>query len=132
MPKDAPPKGGALPDSELVGPASAGIGDADQTSPLGGGPIPAAGSTTCPTSCVIRRRCSWRLTGSRATPGPGLRAWTASRSPTSRIGMPGFLDDLRAQLKQGTFRPLPVRERKIPKPGGSPSTMKFLLTTIPR
>jgi len=35
------------------------------------------------------------------------------------IGVPGFLDDLRAQLKQGTFRPLPVRERKIPKPGGS-------------
>ena len=33
--------------------------------------------------------------------------------------MPGFLDDLRAQLKAGTFRPLPVRERKIPKPGGS-------------
>ena len=31
--------------------------------------------------------------------------------------MPGFLDDLRAALKAGTFRPLPVRERKIPKPG---------------
>ena len=27
-----------------------------------------------------------------------------------------FLDDLRAQLEVGTFRPLPVRERKIPKP----------------
>ncbi|GAA3521003.1 hypothetical protein GCM10023075_82500 [Streptosporangium album] len=36
-----------------------------------------------------------------------------------QIGVPGFLDDLRAQLKMGTFRPLPVRERKIPKPGGS-------------
>jgi RNA-directed DNA polymerase len=36
-----------------------------------------------------------------------------------QIGVPGFLDDLRAQLKTGTFRPLPVRERKIPKPGGS-------------
>jgi retron-type reverse transcriptase len=33
--------------------------------------------------------------------------------------MPGFLDDLRAQLKTGTFTPLPVRERTIPKPGGS-------------
>jgi RNA-directed DNA polymerase len=33
--------------------------------------------------------------------------------------VPGFLDDLRAQLKAGTFCPQPVRERKIPKPGGS-------------
>ncbi|MFI5916803.1 group II intron reverse transcriptase/maturase [Dactylosporangium sp. NPDC051541] len=36
-----------------------------------------------------------------------------------RVGVPGFLDDLRTQLKAGTFRPLPVREKKIPKPGGS-------------
>jgi RNA-directed DNA polymerase len=36
-----------------------------------------------------------------------------------QVGIPGFLDDLRVQLKRGTFRPLPVRERKIPKPGGS-------------
>src|SRR5207302_10865024 len=36
-----------------------------------------------------------------------------------RTGVQEFLDDLRAQLKAGTFRPLPVRERKIPKPGGS-------------
>jgi RNA-directed DNA polymerase len=36
-----------------------------------------------------------------------------------RIGVREFLDDLRAQLKAGTFRPLPVRQRLIPKPGGS-------------
>jgi len=30
-----------------------------------------------------------------------------------------FLDDLRSALKAGTFRALPVRERMIPKPGGS-------------
>ena len=35
------------------------------------------------------------------------------------VGVPGFLIDLRAQLKTGSFRPLPVRERIIPKPGGS-------------
>ena len=34
------------------------------------------------------------------------------------VGVPGFLDDLRGALKDGTFRPLPVRERMIPKPGG--------------
>ena len=35
------------------------------------------------------------------------------------VGVPGFLDDLRAAIKDGSFRPLPVRERMIPKPGGS-------------
>ena len=34
-------------------------------------------------------------------------------------GAGGFLADLRAELKARTFRPLPVRERLIPKPGGS-------------
>ena len=46
------------------------------------------------------------------------------------IGVPGFLDDLRAQLKAGTFRPLPVRERKIPKPGGSGKLRKLGIPTI--
>src|SRR5829696_4315631 len=34
-------------------------------------------------------------------------------------GEEGFLAGLRAELKARTFRPLPVRERLIPKPGGS-------------
>ena len=44
--------------------------------------------------------------------------------------MPGFLDELRAQLKAGTFTPLPVRERKIPKPGGSGKVRKLGIPTI--
>ncbi len=44
--------------------------------------------------------------------------------------MPGFLDDLRAQLKAGTFRPLPVRERKIPKPGGSGKVRRLGIPTV--
>ena len=44
--------------------------------------------------------------------------------------MPGFLDDLRAQLKAGTFRPLPVRERRIPKPGGSGKVRSLGIPTI--
>src|ERR1043165_3088197 len=47
-----------------------------------------------------------------------------------RFGIPGFLDDLRAQLKSGTFRPLPVRERKIPKPGGSGKVRKLGIPTV--
>jgi RNA-directed DNA polymerase len=59
-----------------------------------------------------------RVAGNRGanTPGvDGLRAADVAEVP----GVPGFLEDLRAQLKKGTFTPLPVRERKIPKPGGS-------------
>ena len=44
--------------------------------------------------------------------------------------MPGFLDDLRAALKDGSFRPLPVRERKIPKPGGSGKLRRLGIPTI--
>ncbi|WBB48445.1 group II intron reverse transcriptase/maturase [Verrucosispora sp. WMMA2044] len=46
------------------------------------------------------------------------------------IGVPGFLDDLRAQVKAGTFRPLPVRERRIPKPGGSGKVRKLGIPTV--
>ena len=45
------------------------------------------------------------------------------------IGVPGFLDDLRARLKAGTFAPLPVRERKIPKPGGSGKVRRLGIPT---
>jgi RNA-directed DNA polymerase len=47
-----------------------------------------------------------------------------------QIGIPGFLDDLRAQLKRGTVRPLPVRERKIPKPGGSGKLRKLGIPAV--
>jgi RNA-directed DNA polymerase len=45
-------------------------------------------------------------------------------------GVPCFLDDLRAAVKDGSFRPLPVRERKIPKPGGSGKLRKLGIPTI--
>jgi RNA-directed DNA polymerase len=54
-------------------------------------------------------------TGSRTAGVDGLTVAEVEQ----QVGVPGFLNDLRAQLKEGTFRPLPVRERKIPKPGGS-------------
>jgi RNA-directed DNA polymerase len=47
-----------------------------------------------------------------------------------QMGVPGFLDDLRAQLKAGTFRPLPVRERMIPKPGGSGKVRSLGIPTV--
>jgi RNA-directed DNA polymerase len=47
-----------------------------------------------------------------------------------QIGVPGFLRDLRAALKDGSFRPLPVRERRIPKPGGSGKIRRLGIPTV--
>src|SRR5258706_9519765 len=59
-----------------------------------------------------------RVAGNGGANTPGVDGMTVGLVE-ERIGVQEFLDDLRAQLKAGTFRPLPVRERKIPKPGGS-------------
>src|SRR6266511_292973 len=65
-------------------------------------------------------------TGSRTAGVDGLTVAHVEE----QIGVPGFLDDLRAQLKTGTFRPLPVRERKIPKPGGSGKVRSLGIPTV--
>jgi len=59
-----------------------------------------------------------RVAGNKGAATPGIDGVTASYVERE-VGVPGFLDDLRAALKDGSFRPLPVRERMIPKPGGS-------------
>lgn len=48
----------------------------------------------------------------------------------SEVGVPAFLDELRTQLKSGQFRPQPVRERKIPKPGGSGKVRRLGIPTV--
>jgi RNA-directed DNA polymerase len=57
-----------------------------------------------------------RVAGNRGAATPGVDGLTVA-DVEEQAGVPGFLDDLRAALKDGSFRPLPVRERKIPKPG---------------
>ncbi len=47
-----------------------------------------------------------------------------------QIGVLRFLDDLRAQLKVGSFRALPVREKQIAKPGGSGKVRRLGIPTI--
>jgi RNA-directed DNA polymerase len=59
-----------------------------------------------------------RVAGNQGANAPGVDGVTAAYVKEV-TGVPGFLDDLRAALKDGSFRPLPVRERMIPKPGGS-------------
>ena len=53
--------------------------------------------------------------GARSAGGDGR---TARSIEDEAPGVAGFLLDLRADLKTGAFRPLPVRQRKIPKANG--------------
>ena len=48
----------------------------------------------------------------------------------SEVGAPEFLDGLRTQLKSGQFQPQPVRERNIPKPGGSGKVRRLGIPTV--
>jgi len=99
---------------------------------LGRRPILAAGSTTCSTLCTTRRRWWWRferVAGNRGANTPGVDGLTVA-DVEEFLGVPGFLDDLRASVKAGAFRPLPVRERKIPKPGGSGKVRKLGIPVI--
>ena len=70
-----------------------------------------------------------RVEGNRGANTPGVDGMTV-RLVEERIGVREFLDDLRAQLKAGTFRPLPVRERKVPKPGGSGKLRKLGIPAV--
>lgn len=74
-------------------------------------------STTCSTSCTTRPRGPRRGPGSRATPGR-VRRDGRSAADVEATGVQDVLDGLRDAIRSGGFRPMPVRERLIPKPGG--------------
>ncbi|WP_230414784.1 group II intron reverse transcriptase/maturase [Micromonospora tarapacensis] len=65
-------------------------------------------------------------TGARTAGSDGLTVARIERE----IGVPAFLDDIRSAVKDGSFRPQPVRERKIPKPGGSGKVRKLGIPTV--
>jgi len=70
-----------------------------------------------------------RVAGNQGASTPGVDGITAAWVE-EQVGAPGFLDDLRAAVKDGSFRPLPVRERLIPKPGGSGKLRKLGIPCI--
>src|SRR3954465_631504 len=70
-----------------------------------------------------------RGAGNSGRTPPGVAAWTAHAGEQA-VGVPGFLDDLRARVKGGTFRPLPVRQRLIPKGHGSGKLRSLGIPTI--
>ncbi|WP_422768982.1 group II intron reverse transcriptase/maturase [Plantactinospora sp. WMMC1484] len=70
-----------------------------------------------------------RVAGNRGAGTAGVDGLTAA-VVEDVIGVPGFLDDLRVRLKAGVFRPLPVRGKRIPKPGGSGKVRRLGIPTI--
>ncbi len=58
-----------------------------------------------------------RVRGNRGARTAGVDGETAHYIEAVR-GLQGFLSELRADLKAGTFEPLPVRRRAIPEAGG--------------
>jgi RNA-directed DNA polymerase len=70
-----------------------------------------------------------RVAGNTGANTPGVDGLTVADVEAS-IGAPGFLNDLRTRLRDGRFRPLPARERKIPKPGGSGKLRRLGIPTI--
>jgi RNA-directed DNA polymerase len=64
-------------------------------------------------------------TGARSAGVDGRRAVDVEDA-----GVQGFLDDLRHAVKAGTFRPMPVRERTIPKPGGGGKMRRLGIPTV--
>jgi RNA-directed DNA polymerase len=70
-----------------------------------------------------------RVAANHGANTPGVDGITAAWVE-EQVGVPGFLEDLRAALRDGSFRPLPVRERLIPKPGGSGKLRKLGIPSI--
>jgi RNA-directed DNA polymerase len=70
-----------------------------------------------------------RVAGNRGAHTPGIDGLTVA-DIAEQTGVPDFLDDLRASLRAGTFRPLPVRERTIAKPGGSGKVRKLGIPVV--
>ncbi|MFR9799987.1 hypothetical protein ACL02U_29450 [Streptomyces sp. MS06] len=58
-----------------------------------------------------------RVRGNKGARTAGVDGRTAASIEAGQ-GVEGFLDELRASLKDRSFRPLPVRERMIPKANG--------------
>jgi RNA-directed DNA polymerase len=70
-----------------------------------------------------------RVAGNRGARTPGVDGLTVA-DVEDKVGVLGFLDDLRTALRDGSFRPLPVRERKIPKPSGSGKVRRLGIPTV--
>src|SRR3954466_4829647 len=131
MPKDAPPNGGASSEDGLIGPFRR-VSEMQAKLHRWAAADPGRRFDDLfnfvhdPATLIVAFD---RVAGNTGSRSPGVDGLTVA-DVEDQIGVPGFLDDLRAQLKTGTFRPLPVRERKIPKPGGSGKVRSLGIPTV--
>ena len=131
MPKDAPLNSGASPGSDLVDPFRK---VSEMQAKLHRWAVADSGrrfddlfNFVCDPATLIVAFA--RVAGNRGARSPGVDGLTVA-DVAEQVGVPGFLDDLRASLKAGTFRPLPVRERVIPKPGGAGKVRKLGIPVV--
>jgi RNA-directed DNA polymerase len=131
MPREAPPNGGALPNEVPMGPRRR-VSEMQAKLHRWAAADPDRRFDDLfnfvhdPATLIVAFDRVAGNTGSRTAGVDGLTVADVEE----QIGVSGFLDDLRAQLKAGTFRPLPVRERKIPKPGGSGKVRSLGIPTV--
>jgi RNA-directed DNA polymerase len=70
-----------------------------------------------------------RVATNRGANTAGSNGWTVARIEQT-VGRSAFLDDLRASIRGQEYRPEPVRERKIPKPGGAGKVRRLAIPTV--
>src|SRR4051812_12511376 len=131
MPKDAPPNGGASSEDGLIGPFRR---VSEMQAKLHRWAAADPGRRFDDLFNLVHDSATLivafdRVAGNTGSRSPGVDGLTVA-DVEEQIGVPGFLDDLRVRLKTGTFRPLPVRERKIPKPGGSGKVRSLGIPTV--
>jgi len=131
MPKEAPPNGGALPAEAPVGPRRR---VSEMQAKLHRWAVADPGRRFDDLFNFVHDSATLivafdRVAGNTGSRTAGVDGLTVA-DVEEQYGVPGFLDDLRAHLKAGTFRPLPVRERKIPKPGGSGKVRSLGIPTV--
>jgi RNA-directed DNA polymerase len=131
MPKDAPPNGGAPPKDGPIGPRQR-VSEMQAKLHRWAAADPGRRFDDLfnfvydPATLLVAFE---RVAGNHGANTPGVDGLTVA-FVEEFLGVPGFLDDLHVAVKAGTFRPLPVRERKIPKPGGSGKVRKLGIPVI--
>lgn len=115
MPKDAPPNGGALPELAPMGTVGRVSG---MQAKLHRWAVADSGRRFDDLFNLVHdpttlQMAFERVAGNTGARSPGVDGLTAA-DVEADIGVSRFLDDLRATLKDGSFRPLPVRQRRSP------------------
>ena len=136
MPKDAAPNGDAPAEDDLIDPVSVGPRRrvSEMQAKLHRWAVADPGRrfddlfnlVHDPATLIV----AWdRVATNRGANTAGSDGWTVTWIEQT-VGRSVFLDNLHAQIKGGQFRPEPVRERKIPKPGGSGKVRRLGIPTV--